>query len=398
MTIRHLYPAVEPSLNLDFANSRKLDSRITFTRGSTATYTDESGIIRTAAANEARFDHDTDGNSLGLLIEESRTNYVTTSEDLTGWSNATLGDGVNPTVQNVSATAPNNGSTVTEITLERGTASTSNYSIYRKQFGTTAVSTGSMYFKAARPQDVGKVIDFYHNQGTPIDFASVTLTNAWQRVSSVGVGGAVGYLSIALYNSTASTGEVKVLAWGAQVEEGSFPTSYIPTAGSTVTRSVDVASMTGTNFSSWYNQSEGTTYSETRNVPFGGGLWYYGPGGAPRWWSRNELGNGVRTQAYDGSGASGVVDIVVSGSGVGNIIPSLKHIVTIDNVAQEHAGSANGSSVITGSWDSISGVSALQLGKRSDLGGNNGYLNGHISRLTYYPTRLPDATLQALTL
>ena len=69
MTIRHLYPAVEPSLNLDFANSKKLDSRITFTRASTGTYTDESGIIRTAAANEARFDHDSDGNSLGLLIE-----------------------------------------------------------------------------------------------------------------------------------------------------------------------------------------------------------------------------------------------------------------------------------------------------------------------------------------
>ena len=81
MTIRHLYPAVEPSLNLDFANSKKLDSRINFVRGSTATYTDESGIIRTAAQDEARFDHDSDGNSLGLLIEESRTNLVTYSED-----------------------------------------------------------------------------------------------------------------------------------------------------------------------------------------------------------------------------------------------------------------------------------------------------------------------------
>jgi hypothetical protein len=48
--------------------------------------------------------------------------------------------------------------------------------------------------------------------------------------------------------------------WGAQVEAGAFPTSYIPTGASTVTRSDDLVQMTGTNFSSWYNQSEGTIF------------------------------------------------------------------------------------------------------------------------------------------
>jgi hypothetical protein len=48
------------------------------------------------------------------------------------------------------------------------------------------------------------------------------------------------------------------LVTGAQVEAGALPTSYIPTTASTVTRSAEIAEMTGTNFSSWYNQSEGT--------------------------------------------------------------------------------------------------------------------------------------------
>ena len=50
--------------------------------------------------------------------------------------------------------------------------------------------------------------------------------------------------------------------WGMQVEAGSFPTSYIPTSGSELTRSDDVAQITGDNFSSWYNQSEGTIYAK----------------------------------------------------------------------------------------------------------------------------------------
>jgi hypothetical protein len=54
-----------------------------------------------------------------------------------------------------------------------------------------------------------------------------------------------------------------------QMEQGSFVTSVIPTTASTVTRSADRASMEGTNFSSWYNQSEGsivTTYQKNSTV------------------------------------------------------------------------------------------------------------------------------------
>jgi len=396
MTIQHLYPTTRPSLDLNFARTKRLDPRVTFTRGSTATYVGSDGLIKTAASNEARFDHDpVTGESLGLLIEEARTNYFTNSSLPTGTVN-----GVKTTV---SGYLLPDGTTGNCTQLYVNQVSDNLYDGFN---GSVPANT-QFHFTFWVQNISGFPVTFSYGR-TSYSVVPVTIPNdgKWYKLSGdAGFSNASGQLYNFSYVDTRPGGSTNpvstpftVLLWGSQMEAGTFPTSYIPTSGSTVTRAADVASMTGTNFSSWYNQSEGTTYSETRNVPFNGGLWYFGPSGAPRWWSRNELGNGVRTQAYDGSGGSGVVDIVVSGSGSGNIIPSLKHIVTIDNVAQEHAGSANGSSVTTGSWDSISGVSALQLGRRSDLGGNNGYLNGTISRLTYYPTRLTDAQLQALTL
>ena len=83
------YPEIEPSLKLDFANARALDPRVTFARASTATYVDSNGLVKIAGEDEARFDHDpTTGESLGLLIEEQRTNLIARSYGIgSGWGN-----------------------------------------------------------------------------------------------------------------------------------------------------------------------------------------------------------------------------------------------------------------------------------------------------------------------
>ena len=86
MTVNHLYPTTRPTLDLNFARQKRLDPRVTFTRGSTATYVGDDGLIKTAASNEARFDHDpATGESLGLLVEEARTNLFTYSQDFSTW-------------------------------------------------------------------------------------------------------------------------------------------------------------------------------------------------------------------------------------------------------------------------------------------------------------------------
>jgi len=81
-TGRNPYGPSAASLNLDFTASNTLDSRITFTRATTATYFNSSGVLSTAASGEARFDYNpTTLAARGLLIEEQRTNSELYSED-----------------------------------------------------------------------------------------------------------------------------------------------------------------------------------------------------------------------------------------------------------------------------------------------------------------------------
>ena len=89
------YPSIRPTLDLNFAATKVLDDRIAFTRDSIGTYVDDMGIVRTASNNTPRFDHDpTTGESLGLLIEESRTNQMIYSSDITGDVSQNSGYGV----------------------------------------------------------------------------------------------------------------------------------------------------------------------------------------------------------------------------------------------------------------------------------------------------------------
>jgi len=71
------YPTIRPEITLDFANSRQLDPRITFSRSSSATYLNpDTGLITSAYTDQARFE------DKGLLVEEARTNSVLTSGDV----------------------------------------------------------------------------------------------------------------------------------------------------------------------------------------------------------------------------------------------------------------------------------------------------------------------------
>ena len=121
MSIKHLYEDERPSLLLDFANSKTLDPRITFERQSIGTYVDEAGIIRTAADNEARFDHDpVTGESLGLLIEPTATNLSINSE--TNWDTSNPQITADTTVLN-----PSGGTNTFRCDIPSGVTGYTNY-------------------------------------------------------------------------------------------------------------------------------------------------------------------------------------------------------------------------------------------------------------------------------
>ena len=398
MTIKNRFPDVAPVLNLDFANTKRLDPRITFTRSSTGTYVDEFGVIKTAASNEARFDHDSDGNSLGLLIEESRTNLVTYSEDfsVTYWTKNTSGNGVTPSVTSNNAIAPDGTLTADKIDFSRGTATFPNLSFVSSgSVSTTQGSSysGSLWIKAATTGDVGKQIVFRHvSNGAGIIY---TLTLDWTKIDNTETAssttgklsfGLLGYDPPAYGSQTLAETSVSVHVWGAQLEQGSFPTSYIPTSGSTATRSADVASMTGTNFSSWYNQSEGTIITNNTNRNLYGYSYNFinaasGTGGDNIY--NYGLGSGIRV---------GSTNLFMNQSFVTPLISALGYSST--GVSDARNGSLNTNA---GSLSMPSNIDMCSLGTRADFS-TAYHISSHLSRLTYYDRRLTDAQLQALTL
>ena len=407
------FPSVRPTLDLDFANSKTLDPRITFTRASGGSYVGADGLIKLAGVNEPRFDHDpVTGESLGLLVEEAKTNLVTYSEqfDNANWTKSST------TVTANATTAPD-GTLTADRLLE--TAVTSSFYVGAFYVTTTpGTYTFSVY---AKGDGSGRLLNMvfyngfyaqsYFNLSTGVVSnvdagltASIqSLPNGWFRCSVTG--DYYAFLSILLYSAVAA-GESSVYTaragsasaglflWGCQGEAGAFPTSYIPTEASTRTRAADDAQITGKNFSSWYNQSEGTIFSQ----------FYLDSNRTNTRWVAS-----VGAISTSGSGNTGFI--------IGRVAPDYLYAECRVNTTPQYSATASFPSsriakisyglknadqrvAFNGTLASESTGSFAPLSQnRMDIGSLLGieYLCGTISRLTYYPKRLTDAQLQVLT-
>jgi hypothetical protein len=226
-----------------------------FTRSTSGTRVNKDGLIEVVTNNKPRIDFLNDSNG-ALLLEPSRTNLLPYSVDYSqaDWAKsnvtltsnfATAPDGTT-SASKIVATA-SDGSLQDSISITSGTTYT--FSVYLKTTsGTlnTNISLGSPAFPDTEG-DGGRT-------------KQIIVTNTWQRFtitstadatanSGIGVGG---------FNSF-STGE-EVLVWGAQLEVGSYATSYIPTQGATATRVVETCIQTPP--SGIIGQTEGTMYCE----------------------------------------------------------------------------------------------------------------------------------------
>jgi len=229
-----------------------------FTRATTATRVNSSGLIESVASGLPRIDFT--GGTGQILLEPSSSNYETNSSGLsTGWS-ATTGSsqqvetgitpfGVSGDIKRVSGATnsppswvDNAGALKKQYTvLASDPASTFTFSVYVKSAGSTTVN-----------------IQIRNNTAGPsTTTGAITLTSDWQRVS----------VTLAVTTTTTKIGIViagtdgDILLSGAQLESKTFATSLIPTSGSTVTRNGEFASSAGD--SSLISTTEGVLYTET---------------------------------------------------------------------------------------------------------------------------------------
>jgi hypothetical protein len=244
---------------------------LTIVRNTTATYMGSDGLIKTAVANEPRFEFEPiTGNFKGLLVEPQRTNLVKYSQDFT----QNVWDKGGSTIISTTRTAPDGSSTADElddtgasstpgVTIQSiiATATIVTYSIYTKNVSST---TRSFLLRNHTTSTNFDLLTFNYSSTGNLGngWFSENVGNGWFRLSYTRTSGiSIGNNLFIYYGriSAAAVGSTsKWQVWGGQLEDGINVTSYIPTLDSTVTRNADVVTKTG--ISSLIGQTEGTIF------------------------------------------------------------------------------------------------------------------------------------------
>lgn len=259
---------IRPSLLLDFAKTKSLDPRITYSRASIGTYTGADGLVKIATSGQARFDHNpVTGESLGLLIEEQSVNWLTYSEQFDKWVNGNSYLSLN------SAVAPDG--TYTACKFIEGSDNIArahtNVSANSQSFTGGTWYTRTVYAKAAERNYIiigfGQDAAFPNYEyglfnlstglatvyyGTPL-VSMTPVGNGWYRCSITKLASASASncsVDLQLHNGTDNVyignGKSGVYIWGAQLEERAFATSYIPSTD-TFTSRATAGSFIGSN-------------------------------------------------------------------------------------------------------------------------------------------------------
>ena len=412
------------SLDLRFASKKTLNDRvsgsnlITFTRSSSATFVGSDGLIQTATTNEARFDHDPlTGESLGLLMEEARTNLINSN------FTTSLSTGGASLSEVTSITNPDGTTGTVKVTA---LANDSRHEVQKTSSAPSANHAHSVFVKKGNHRYVGLtqggasnnihvIFDFdtkaitdsgSTGSGTFVSAGFEEYANGWFRLNVVGLTTGNNLRAFmaeddqqdGLVNWTA-TGNEFFYVWGAQKEAGTFPTSFI-SSSSTATRAVDIAEITGSNFSGFYNSTEGTIYSE---VAFAGittsgfpRVYQFGDESADNSYHRLIIDNAVAPFRLNArTRISGVGTRASFNSGTVTIgqLAKTAYAYKADNFEVDYSIGSSGASTDT-SGAVPTGIDELLIGNRPD---GNSPLTGHIKRLAFFSTRLASETLQSLT-
>lgn len=374
-------------------------------------------VLETAASNVARFDHNpVTFESLGLLIEEQRTNLVLQSEDFgTTWANTNSNDDLNVliapngtlTADKIYSTTSNDGYVSQTVNIVSGTVYTST--IYAKAAGFSSFRI----IQTAAGGDKSATFTLTGDGSTSLVTAGATATitsvgNGWYRCGITYTATSTGATGFRIYpQQFGATGDgySGIYIWGAQLEAGAFSTSYVQTVASQVTRSADIASMTGTNFSSWYNQGEGTFVTEVianNSATTGAQVRRF-----------LEIRNEATTEVirFGRATSNFAIRFVLATNGVlenltpsaaitfGTIVPNNPDTFAVGYSATIPSLVLDGTKApdITGGFVGLpTGMTQMNIGS-AGVANLTDILNGTIKRVAFYPLRLTNTQLISLT-
>ena len=336
--------------------------------------TAKAGILE----NEQRIDY-SDGTP-SLLLEPQRTQLCLNSEYYSGsdWisSNVTITDNVTASPEGLQNASLINFTSSGNYFQHQGPAivSGSTYTI-------------SCYVKRAISTD--QVFKIYGNNNKAS--ANLTATSEWQRFTHTFTADSTNFASGLSAPSTA-----QIHLYGFQVEQGSYPTSYIPNhSGGSVTRGADTCSKT--NASSLIGQSEGTLFIECEYPRTGSG------GSARKLISVNDGTSANLVDMYVNAGANTLTARVRANGGQFGAIGISNNPTGIVKIAYAYKandyvlyinGTQYGSVTSGGSFTFSSALDIIQIG---DGEAGNDELGGEASQALLFKTRLSNADLATLT-
>ena len=364
-----------------------------FTRASSATVVNKAGLIETVGSGEPRIDFSNDAKG-ALLLEPTRSNLVTYSEDLSVLSKVSVGNASAPITTSNYGISPDGTMTATRVVFDlNGGTTNQDRSILRQ-----SISSGDYYFSIYVKSTNGVEQKVMWHDGS--EFNTTTVTSEWVRIT-YDSRDAVSWGGIAL-NGTSGVDSSDILVWGFQIEQGSYATSYIPNYGNSAgaTRSADACNNGGNE--QVFNDSEGTVF-----INFAADFNIFGSGLADRGISIN---NGTNTNsarifqatslnnrmAYDLDTLSGTNQVFNTSTTFADITDFNKVAFTYKqnefkiflNGVQQGSTDTNGSVFSNGTLNGIS----FDYGQE----GNKPFF-GRVKEVKYFNTVLTDAELQALT-
>jgi hypothetical protein len=354
----------------------------------------------------------------GLLIEESRTNLLLQSEDFaTTWTVS------GSTITTNSTSAPSGSVTADSIVED---ATTSAHRVAQAvSANSTVIYTATCFIKANGRTWATILLDdnggngvrgFFNLSNGTLGTLSINgtatsgsqaitpINNGWYRCTVSCIPSSVNSTNVRLLvagttgdtvsSYAGSAGLTSVFVWGAQLEAGAFPTSYIPTTTTALTRSADVASVN--TLSPWFNASAGTLYGEITDAAIA-------VGGVSRRIANINDGTESDRITITYAGGAGIATAFVTDNTVqqaGFFSPSGAYPfptkVALAYAVNDFQASVNGSAFAAVTSGTLPTVNRMTLG---DIvtGGMQQNLNGHLRRVTYYPRRLSQAELIAIT-